>query len=33
MYVLGKHTIFGRVTSGMSIIYRISLVAVDANDR
>lgn len=29
----GKHTIFGRVSGGMSIVQRMGLVAVDANDR
>mmetsp|Transcript_36332 Transcript_36332/g.43757 ORF Transcript_36332/g.43757 Transcript_36332/m.43757 type:complete len:183 (-) Transcript_36332:822-1370(-) len=29
----GKHTIFGRIFSGMGIIQRMSMVAVDDNDR
>ncbi|KAI9013186.1 cyclophilin-like domain-containing protein [Gaertneriomyces semiglobifer] len=29
----GKHTIFGRVSSGMSIVKRIGLVPTDAADR
>lgn len=28
-----KHTIFGRVSSGMSVVQRMGLVAVDAQDR
>lgn len=29
----GKHTVFGRVSSGMEIIKRMSLVQTDSNDR
>jgi peptidyl-prolyl cis-trans isomerase B (cyclophilin B) len=29
----GKHTVFGRVTSGMEVVDRISAVDRDANDR
>ncbi|CEP00779.1 Peptidyl-prolyl cis-trans isomerase [Plasmodiophora brassicae] len=29
----GKHTIFGRVSSGMKVVRRMSLVQVDGNDR
>jgi cyclophilin family peptidyl-prolyl cis-trans isomerase len=29
----GKHTVFGRVTSGMDVVDRISQVERDANDR
>jgi cyclophilin family peptidyl-prolyl cis-trans isomerase len=29
----GKHTVFGRVTSGMDVVDRISVVDRDANDR
>lgn len=29
----GKHTIFGRVYSGMGVIQRMGLVAVDGNDK
>jgi peptidyl-prolyl cis-trans isomerase-like 1 len=29
----GKHTIFGRVSSGMKIIQRMGVVQTDANDR
>ena len=29
----GKHTVFGRVTSGMDVVDRISRVERDANDR
>jgi cyclophilin family peptidyl-prolyl cis-trans isomerase len=29
----GKHTVFGRVTSGMDVVDRISEVERDANDR
>lgn len=29
----GKHTIFGRIYSGMSVIQRMGLVATDAEDR
>jgi cyclophilin family peptidyl-prolyl cis-trans isomerase len=29
----GKHTVFGRVTSGMDVVDRISLIDRDANDR
>jgi cyclophilin family peptidyl-prolyl cis-trans isomerase len=29
----GKHTVFGRVTSGMDVVDRISLLDRDANDR
>jgi cyclophilin family peptidyl-prolyl cis-trans isomerase len=29
----GKHTVFGRVTSGMDVVDRISQVGRDANDR
>jgi peptidyl-prolyl cis-trans isomerase B (cyclophilin B) len=29
----GKHTVFGRVTSGMDVVDRISQVATDANDK
>jgi cyclophilin family peptidyl-prolyl cis-trans isomerase len=29
----GKHTVFGRVTSGMDVVDRISAVDRDANDR
>jgi peptidyl-prolyl cis-trans isomerase B (cyclophilin B) len=29
----GKHTVFGRVTSGMDVVDRISEVETDANDR
>jgi peptidyl-prolyl cis-trans isomerase-like 1 len=28
-----KHTIFGRVSSGMEVVRRLGLVAVDADDR
>ncbi|KAL0637177.1 Peptidyl-prolyl cis-trans isomerase-like 1 [Maublancomyces gigas] len=29
----GKHTIFGRVTSGMRIVQRMGLTKVDSNDK
>lgn len=29
----GKHTIFGRVTSGMRIVQRMGLVKTDADDK
>jgi peptidyl-prolyl cis-trans isomerase-like 1 len=29
----GKHTIFGRVSSGMRVVQRLGAVAVDAQDR
>ena len=29
----GKHTIFGRVNSGMHVVQRISKVATDNNDK
>ena len=29
----GKHTVFGRVTSGMELVDRISSVSTDANDK
>ena len=29
----GKHTVFGRVTSGMDVVDTISQVATDANDK
>jgi cyclophilin family peptidyl-prolyl cis-trans isomerase len=29
----GKHTVFGRVTSGMDVVDEIEGVATDANDR
>ena len=29
----GKHTIFGRVSSGMTVVQRIGMVETDANDR
>lgn len=29
----GKHTIFGRVFSGMSVVQRIGMVETDSNDR
>ena len=29
----GKHTIFGRVASGMTVVKRMGAVATDANDR
>lgn len=29
----GKHTIFGRVASGMSVVQRMGLVPVDKDDR
>jgi cyclophilin family peptidyl-prolyl cis-trans isomerase len=29
----GKHTVFGRVTSGMDVVDRISAADRDANDR
>jgi cyclophilin family peptidyl-prolyl cis-trans isomerase len=29
----GKHTVFGRVTSGMDVVEAISQVATDANDK
>jgi peptidyl-prolyl cis-trans isomerase-like 1 len=29
----GKHTIFGRVSSGMRVVERMGLVAVDGNDK
>src|SRR6187399_1132021 len=29
----GKHTVFGRVTSGMDVVDRISSVSTDANDK
>ena len=29
----GKHTIFGRIYSGMGVIQRLGLVAVDGNDK
>lgn len=28
-----KHTIFGRVSDGMDVVQRMSLVATDGNDR
>ncbi|KAF7322273.1 hypothetical protein HMN09_00004700 [Mycena chlorophos] len=32
-YLDGKHTIFGRVSSGMRVVQRLGAVAVDTNDR
>lgn len=32
-YLDGKHTIFGRVASGMRVVQRLGAVAVDAQDR
>jgi cyclophilin family peptidyl-prolyl cis-trans isomerase len=32
-YLDGKHTIFGRIFSGMSIIQRMGMVPVDTDDR
>ncbi|KAG2089216.1 cyclophilin-like domain-containing protein [Suillus cothurnatus] len=32
-YLDGKHTIFGRVSSGMRVVQRLGAVAVDAQDR
>ena len=32
-FLLGKHTIFGRVLSGMKVLQRIGLVDTDSNDR
>ncbi|KAF4576364.1 heme binding [Pleurotus pulmonarius] len=32
-YLDGKHTIFGRVKSGMRVVQRLGAVAVDAQDR
>jgi peptidyl-prolyl cis-trans isomerase-like 1 len=29
----GKHTIFGRVSTGMNTVQRLAAVRVDANDR
>jgi peptidyl-prolyl cis-trans isomerase-like 1 len=29
----GKHTVFGRIYSGMSVVQRIGMVATDADDR
>ena len=29
----GKHTVFGRVSSGMAVIKRMGVVRTDANDR
>eukprot|EP00004_Rigifila_ramosa_P001256 TRINITY_DN11173_c0_g1_i1.p1 TRINITY_DN11173_c0_g1~~TRINITY_DN11173_c0_g1_i1.p1 ORF type:complete len:158 (+),score=39.60 TRINITY_DN11173_c0_g1_i1:34-474(+) len=29
----GKHTVFGRVSSGMEVVKRIAMVQTDANDR
>lgn len=29
----GKHTIFGRVASGMTVVQRMGMVETDANDR
>jgi peptidyl-prolyl cis-trans isomerase-like 1 len=29
----GKHTVFGRVASGMAIVQRLSAVPIGANDR
>lgn len=29
----GKHTIFGRVSKGLSVVKRMGTVAVDGNDR
>ncbi len=29
----GKHAVFGKVTSGMEVVYKIGKVATDANDR
>lgn len=29
----GKHTIFGRVSKGLSVVKRMGTVATDANDR
>jgi peptidyl-prolyl cis-trans isomerase-like 1 len=29
----GKHTVFGRISSGMSVIQRLGLARTDANDR
>lgn len=28
----GKHTIFGRVKAGMSVVQKLGIVATDAND-
>lgn len=32
-YLDGKHTIFGRVSSGMRVVQRLGAVATDAQDR
>ena len=32
-YLDGKHTIFGRVSSGMRVLQRLGAVATDAQDR
>ncbi|KAG8217955.1 hypothetical protein J3R82DRAFT_6126 [Butyriboletus roseoflavus] len=32
-YLDNKHTIFGRVSSGMRVVQRLGAVAVDAQDR
>ena len=32
-YLDGKHTIFGRVSSGMRVVQRLGSVAVDTQDR
>lgn len=29
----GKHTIFGRVSKGMSVVQRMGMVKTDSNDR
>lgn len=29
----GKHAVFGKVTKGMEVVYRIGKVATDANDK
>lgn len=29
----GKHTIFGRISSGMNVVHRVGLVETDSNDR
>ena len=29
----GKHTVFGRISSGMAVVQRLGLARTDANDR